>query len=144
MRGNCFLFMKLKRVFIISDDEVSNHLSAMVLQDSQNVEFIDMFTSVDEAIEILKKSSELGLNYPDLIIIHKYMKNRDAFSFLEEVYGYDNFTSKTLIISSHYTNGEVERLKKYGVIECLTRPLSLSSFQEVLNKYQKCKENNGN
>jgi response regulator of citrate/malate metabolism len=129
--------MLFHRVFVLSDDEVSNYLTSMVLQESGEVEHIDTFKDIEQAVEILKKSAERGLDYPDLIILQKHMKAHSAFEILDDLYDYDSFTSKTIIISTTFSEEDYKLGKKYDVIGFLDRPLTVEKFKELLSDFRK-------
>lgn len=78
-----------------------------------------------EAIELLDKLHAEGKPLPDLIFLDVFMPIMDGFGFLEEyakkTYPKDHV--KIIALTSSHDPRDMERMKQYGVLEYMTKPL---------------------
>ncbi|MBL7840482.1 MAG: response regulator [Cyclobacteriaceae bacterium] len=84
-----------------------------------------------EAIELLDKLHAEGKPLPDLIFLDVFMPIMDGFGFLEEytkrTYPKDHV--KIIALTSSHDPRDMERMKQYGVLEYMTKPLEESKIR---------------
>ncbi len=78
-----------------------------------------------EAIELLDKFYAEGKPLPDLIFLDVFMPIMDGFGFLEEYTKktYPKGHVKIIALTSSHDPRDMERMKQYGVMEYMTKPL---------------------
>jgi CheY-like chemotaxis protein len=88
-----------------------------------------------EALELLDKLQAEGKPLPELILLDVYMPILDGFGFLE-AYTKKDYPEKdkvTIIaLSSSHDPKDMERMKQFGVIQYMTKPLEESKIRAAL------------
>lgn len=132
---------KLNCVLIIDDDEPTNFLTQMILEESGCTNHIKIVQSGQEALDYLIKS-ETGNNAglypsPDLIFLDINMPAMDGWEFLEE-YKNLNVTSRIIVImltTSLFPEDKVKAEKMPEISGFENKPLTDEKLHQVLEKY---------
>lgn len=88
-----------------------------------------------EALELLEKLHVESKPLPDLIFLDVYMPIMDGFGFLEayskkEYSGKENVT--IIALTSSHDPRDMERMKQFGVIKYMTKPLEEAKIRAEL------------
>lgn len=87
-----------------------------------------------EAIELLDKLHSEGKSLPDLILLDVFMPIMDGFGFLE-AYSKKDYPKghvKIIALTSSHDPRDMERMKQYGVMEYMTKPLEEGKIRAEL------------
>ncbi|HMV09183.1 MAG TPA: response regulator [Cyclobacteriaceae bacterium] len=87
-----------------------------------------------EAIELLDKLHLEAKPLPDLILLDVFMPIMDGFGFLE-VYTKKDYAKshvKIIALTSSHDPRDMERMKQYGVMEYMTKPLEEGKIRAEL------------
>lgn len=87
-----------------------------------------------EAIELLDKLHSEGKSLPDLILLDVFMPIMDGFGFLEAYSkkDYPKAHVKIIALTSSHDPRDMERMKQYGVMEYMTKPLEEGKIRAEL------------
>lgn len=128
---------KLKRILLIDDDESSNYLHRILIQQANVAEEIDMMTRADKALEYLKNTnSDSPDNLPDLIFLDINMPAMNGWDFLNEYAALDlknKENLKIIMLTASVNPSDILKARtNVYVAEMLHKPLSIEAFLDKL------------
>lgn len=132
---------KLNCVLLVDDDEPTNFLNKMVLEDIDCAETIRVTDSAQDALDYLKKAE--GPNgspsSPDLILLDINMPAMNGWEFLERYSGLDKQHKANVVIVMLTTSLNPDDRAKASSIPDVsgfeTKPLTPEKLQSILEKY---------
>lgn len=122
---------KLKKIFLIDDDETSNFLNNILLNQMNIVEKIEISKNGKEALKKVKSSQDL--DWPEVILLDINMPVMDGFEFLEEFSKINKSSGKTkvIILTSSDSKRDLEKAKNYKIAGYLNKPLTKEKLENI-------------
>lgn len=128
---------KLRNVFLVDDDETSNFLNRMLIQDMKDIDKIEVAKNGKEALKKVHDFFKLEeLEWPQLILLDINMPVMDGFEFLDEISKLEErILNKIMIVllTSSDSQKDMERAKKYNLAGYLNKPLTEEKLTNILN-----------
>ena len=134
---------KLNCIMLIDDDEPTNFLSSMVIQEANCTKHIQIEDSGERALNYLLKSEEFAFNnkaypWPDLILLDINMPAMNGWEFLDKYKEMGNGDQSEVIIVMLTTSlNQNDKIIAKG-ISCITdfkhKPLTRQVLNEILDK----------
>lgn len=132
---------KLNCILLVDDDEPTNFLNKMVLEDVDCAETIKVADSGQNALEYLEKAEGPNGNpsSPDLIFLDINMPAMNGWEFLERYSSLDKRHKANVVIVMLTTSlNPDDRTKASGIPDVSgfeTKPLTPEKLQAILEKY---------
>jgi CheY-like chemotaxis protein len=128
----------IKKVLLIDDDLVSNHLNKELLERLDITKEIVVKTNGREAIQYLQSDCYSEDSYPVLILLDLKMPVLDGFDFLKE-YDQLNIGRKdniVIVVLTTSTNADdIMKLRNLGKFELINKPLNLDKLVDIHHRY---------
>ncbi|MES2730791.1 MAG: response regulator [Bacteroidota bacterium] len=125
---------KLYQVLLIDDDNITNYMHKIVIEDCAISEHILLSNSGDEALECLQ-----GLNNcPELVFLDINMPAMDGFEFLQEIQklSLPGQQEMVIVVLSTSTNPyDIQKINRLGEYEYLNKPLTNDKLMTLLHKH---------
>jgi len=123
---------KLNKIMLVDDDEASNFLSRVVLDDIEAAREIEVAEDGDIACKMLDKDG-----CPDIIFLDIRMPRMSGFDFLNNLVKKGSCRkSKVVLLTSSFRKEDREKALQYhNVIDYLEKPLTEEAAQKVINEY---------
>jgi CheY-like chemotaxis protein len=129
----------IKNVLVIDDNETDLLIARIVIEKSGFKGNIVTKNSGKAALEYLNTISSNFESWPNIIFLDINMPVINGFAFLFE---YEKFSeklrtiSKIAVLTSSDNRTDMERfLINDGVIDFVSKPISIEGFKAVINKY---------
>jgi CheY-like chemotaxis protein len=126
--------MKYKLVLLIDDDPDSNFVNSWILK-KDFAEEVETKESGQEALEYLRKQSNLRLSLPEIIFLDIRMPVMDGFEFLKE---FDKLSSqihescKIVMLSSSFDKKDYQQaMEDPYVIKFINKPLTPQALEDI-------------
>lgn len=131
---------KLNCILLVDDDEPTNFLNKMVLEDINCAENIEVADSGQEALHYLEESTPNGHpSAPDLIFLDINMPAMNGWEFLERYSDLDKQHKANVVIVMLTTSLNPDDRAKANSIPDVsgfeTKPLTQEKLQAILEKY---------
>jgi CheY-like chemotaxis protein len=124
---------KLKCILLVDDDEPTNYLNRMVLEEMNCAEHIEVVQSGGEAMRFLMSGKHI---VPDLMFLDINMPAMDGWEFLEIYRHVFNDNTVTIMLTTSLNPDDEVRSKKFSFIRDYKRkPLTTAVINEILEKY---------
>lgn len=129
---------------LIDDDEPTNFLSSMIVEEADCTEHIQIEDSGRKAVNYLKQSERLGYAgkdypWPNLIFLDINMPAMNGWEFLEKYEEFDKEHTDKVVIIMLTTSLNPDDTAKAGNIPVVSgfeiKPLTPEMLEKVLNKY---------
>ncbi len=133
---------KLKTVLLVDDDEATNFINRLLIQKLNLTDDLQVARNGKEAIEYLQKlngETDLEQNMlPELILLDINMPVMDGFGFLK-AYESLNLPGKEgvviAVLTTSFNPKDLEKIKATGITDFLNKPLTKSTFTELVEKH---------
>jgi CheY-like chemotaxis protein len=134
----------LKCVLLVDDDEPTNFLSKMIIEQAGCTDHIQVEDSAERALQYLVESSKRDYappahSWPDLIFLDINMPAMNGWEFLEQ---YENLKKKhernviiIMLTTSLNPGDEKKACKSCAVTEFRQKPLTKEILDEILSKH---------
>lgn len=125
----------MKNVLLVDDDAICNFLSAKTLERLGLVKDIHTALNGREALDLFNSYYQGSKTFPDVILLDLNMPVMDGFSFLEAFKMLKlphKEQVRIVVVSSSEDPADVERAKKLGAEQYLTKPVLESRLRDVL------------
>lgn len=130
---------KLNCILLIDDDEATNFLHTLIIEELQCTEKVIAVDKAEKALEYLQAENEEGYLRPDLILLDINMPAMDGWDFLDEYKKLDETQRAKIIIVMLTTSlnpDHEEKAKTYEEINGFRhKPLSIPMLKELLKEY---------
>lgn len=126
---------KLKRILLIDDDESSNFLHRIVIQQAEVAEEVEMMTRADKALEYLQSVNQKSPEeLPDLVFLDINMPAMNGWDFLQEYAHLDlenKENLKIIMLTASVNPNDILRARtNVYVTEILHKPLTIETVLE--------------
>ncbi|MBO9634198.1 MAG: response regulator [Chitinophagaceae bacterium] len=132
---------KLNCILLIDDDEPTNFLNKMIIDEASCAENVQVEQSASDALDYLKTANTENPdpgNGPDLIFLDINMPAMDGWEFLEE---YERLTPEqkarviVVMLTTSYNPEDEQKAKDHNMIaEFRNKPLTPEMLMDVLRK----------
>jgi CheY-like chemotaxis protein len=130
--------VKLKRILLVDDDEISNFINERKLKGSAIADRIDVCISGMRAMQLLQEIVSANDTAPEVILLDINMPIMDGFGFLDEFVKLpDSFISdiKVAMLTSSLEKEEIRRSYEYkNVVDFINKPLSTEKIVALIEK----------
>jgi CheY-like chemotaxis protein len=131
---------KLNCILLVDDDEPTNFLNKMILEDVNCAETVEVAESGQSALRYLENASENGSpSSPDLIFLDINMPAMNGWEFLEQYSNLDQQRKANVVIvmltTSLNPDDRAKANKMPDVSGFETKPLTPEKLQTILKKY---------
>jgi len=133
------MLKQINCVLLIDDDEATNFINQMVIEESGCAEKIVVRESGFEALEYLTSTENGEHPQPDLIFLDINMPGMDGFEFLEE---YEKLTTEqkgkhvVVMLTTSVNPDDKDRATKFkDVDQFMHKPLTPEMFVEVMENH---------
>ena len=130
---------KLNTVLVIDDDEPTNFLNQMIIEESGCAEHVMALQSGQEALEYLTREKESWLKGPDLIFLDINMPAMNGWEFLEK---YRQLTkeqqAKVMVVMLTTSLFPEDKLKAQEIPEVSgfeNKPLTAEKLDRIVKKF---------
>ena len=128
---------KLTTTLLVDDDETTNFVNQMLLEDMGVTEDVLVANNGQEALELVRQRCQEGL-CPELILLDINMPVMNGFEFLEE-YEQLSFPNKQSVVVVMLTTSlnpqDMDRLRDLPNEGFLNKPLNEKVLKELLRKH---------
>lgn len=130
---------KLNCILLIDDDEPTNFLHRMVIDEADCTEKVVVVENGREALDYLCTEKNGECPQPDLIFLDINMPAMDGWEFLEHYKGLSIAQKGRVVVVMLTTSlnpDDHEKAKRIKEISCFkNKPLSVDILQEILTEY---------
>jgi CheY-like chemotaxis protein len=126
----------MKNVLLVDDDNTFQFIGKALLKYvGVPPENIQTALSGKHAMEYLMNLYASGKSLPDLILLDLNMPVMDGFGFLEAFNKLDHPAkdkSKIIVLTSSHNSNDMERVRKFGITNYMTKPLQEDALRAEL------------
>ena len=130
---------KLNSILLVDDDEGTNFLHKLVLEEADIAEEIIFALNGEEALEIIKENSKKNKPQPDMIFLDINMPRMNGWEFIEEYQKLENTSNiKLLIIMLTVSLNPDDKEKAQNINSIsgfINKPLTVEVLKEIMNDY---------
>jgi len=127
---------KLKKVFLVDDDETSNFLNSLLLKSMEITDKVEIAKNGEEALTKFIALKELNeKEWPELVLLDINMPVMDGFEFLEEfykLYADDQEYTKIVMLTSSNSPKDIAKAQKFNIAGFINKPLTEEKLQNVI------------
>lgn len=127
---------KINKLCLIDDDSLFKFLTERVIQDTQLVDRVEVFSNGLEAINFLNNAKKTPEELPDIILLDIDMPVMDGWGFLEEygkLFPELNRNIITYIVSSSNDPADIKRSKGFvHVKDFIIKPITKQKFIDMV------------
>lgn len=128
---------KLLSVTLVDDDEISNALNLMTLEELGIAETINVFSDGEQAIEYLKSCGELISDAPELLIVDFNMPSLNGEELVLQFNTLPILNKsriRIVIYSAILPGKKYEYLKSLGVDDFIEKPLTSLKVTQLIER----------
>lgn len=123
---------KLKNIFVIDNDPVSNFVSEKIINFLGLTEKITTFLGGEDALEFLKCNNISDQDYPEIIMLDLDMPCMNGFQFLKALKKLKiEHKFIVVILSTSVYSKNIELVKSKGLKFYVAKPLDVNKMKEV-------------
>ncbi len=130
---------KVKKVFLIDDDDTFLFLARTSINKLELSISIETFSDGERAIDHLKSNSEIESNIPELIFVDINMPYLDGWGFFNEFSKIkSNFNKEVVLYLASSSDNPIDLQKAAdleGEIGYLVKPISKTDFLKIIEMY---------
>ena len=128
---------KLKKILVIDDDEISNHISKTLLEDLDITEKIDVVTDRKLGLEYILRYCEAPGNVcPELVILDDQVTEMDGLEMMKALDAIKlNHDIIFLLIGINTREEDAEEFRQLGVHEITHKPISEETVMKAYYRY---------
>ncbi|MEM9820305.1 MAG: response regulator [Bacteroidota bacterium] len=129
---------KLNSILLIDDDEATNYIHRIIIQDHGCCENIIFKYDGEAALNYLNSPTEKGFPNPDIIFLDINMPKLDGWGFLEEYQASSLGQDAKIIVMLTTSPNQLdkERAERIDIIsEFRNKPLTSKMLDELIEKY---------
>lgn len=120
---------KMKRVFVVEDNEKNMKLFRAILKIIPDIEVFEE-TRGDLGFELIKSGN------PDIVILDIQLPEMNGIEICSELRKLDKFKDTPIIaVTSFAMKGDKERIMDAGFTQYVSKPIKVQEFREVVKKY---------
>jgi CheY-like chemotaxis protein len=131
---------KLKRVFIIDDNSITQFLSAKAVGFTKCAEEVTCFDNAEQALNFLMDETKDISDLPELIMLDLEMPVMDGWEFLEQynlLHPAIKQHTKVCVLASTLNPNQKEFLRKNPLVfEYIVKPLIPDKFSSLVNRIE--------
>jgi len=130
--------MKLERILLVDDDDISNHVSRNAIQKLNMADRIVIKSDGKEALEYIQNECTPYNEFPDLIFLDLKMPGMDGFDFIK---AFDKISNRirehivVVILTSSKNADDIIQLRRLGNYYMLTKPLTADKLIDIHHRY---------
>ena len=130
---------KLNSILLVDDDEATNFLHKIVLEEANIAEKIIIALNGEEALAIIRENAQNNIPQPDMIFLDINMPKMNGWEFVEEYQKIENTKNiKLLIIMLTVSLNPDDRKKAnklHSINGFLNKPLTIDVLEEIMEDY---------
>ena len=130
---------KLNCILLIDDDEATNFLSEIVIEEVDCAEKVVAVQSGQKALDYLRSKEDGEHPCPDLIFLDINMPGMNGWEFLEQYKQLDKEQQGKIIMVMLTTSVNPDDAQKAKTIDIIddykNKPMTVEVLQEILEKY---------
>ncbi len=130
---------KLKRILLIDDDEPTNFLNRLVLEEMGCADEITTMTSGEKALKYLSTQSDGQYPQPDLIFLDINMPGMNGWEFLEEYNELEDLQKGNIVVVMLTTSVNPADLEKAqaisGIKQFMHKPLTEEHVMKIIRTH---------
>jgi CheY-like chemotaxis protein len=125
---------KIRLAFIIEDDPIQVYIINRLMEQTQRIEEIKVFSNGKDAFDALGELVNQGLHTPELILLDLNMPVWDGWMFLEAL-AENSLKSRAFILSSSTSSDDKLKASRLGLHErYFTKPINKSTLDKVIDR----------
>lgn len=132
---------KLNCVLLVDDDEATNFIHKMIINDHGSCENVVFRTNGEEALDYLNNDDKESMPIPDIIFLDINMPRMNGWEFLEKYKDLqEDQRAKIVVIMLTTSLNKYDEEKAEGiefVAEFRNKPLRTNVLDEIIEKYFK-------
>lgn len=136
---NSTIVKKFKKILLVDDDDITNHLNSMILADIDIAEDIISFESGQEALSFIKeKCIHEDYDCPDLILLDLNMPDINGKEVIESLKTLDRIdlvNHRIAVLTSSDHPKDIQFLKEIGVKAILNKPLTADKISALITQF---------
>ena len=130
---------KITCILLVDDDDITNSLHSMLLEDMGIANDVQMVTNAQDALSHIKSnlSDDIPGQSPCLMFLDINMPGISGFDMLQKLQDEGNWPLnrlKVYILSSSGNQRDLDRASELGVNGYLTKPLTRQKIDQVVNE----------
>jgi len=138
--------MTIHEIILVDDDEIVRYLTKRVIESTNLVEVVKVFSNATDAIAFLKNNAGNLGNLPEIILLDINMPIIDGWGFIEEYIKLKPKLGQKMalfLLSSSICPADLKRAKNLSdVSDYIVKPMSADKLQRVIKIYEeKCQIN---
>jgi CheY-like chemotaxis protein len=126
---------KLRRALLIDDDQVSQLISRLIIEQVGLVEECISHYNGATALQLLKDEQQIGLPLPEVILVDLKMPIMNGLEFLQRLNEQADLSfllKSTLVLSSSNSPRDVAKARELGARWYLIKPLTSETLTPIL------------
>lgn len=126
---------KIDRILLVDDDEITNFVHESLIIDAGVAEQVLIAHNGQEALTLLQQRQEE--KSPSLIFVDINMPVMNGFEFLSayQQLAESGPAATVVMLTSSLNSKDIERTKKTGIAEFLSKPLTSDKLKKVVEKH---------
>lgn len=130
---------KIKTILLVDDDEITNYLHQMLLEELNVTDHIFTAYNGQEALSMIKNhchpDSPSSNMCPEVIFLDLNMPGMDGFEFLDE-FARENFLVNSnphiIVVTSSNNQKDMQKANSYKINGYVSKPLTEEKLKQVL------------